>query len=58
MDKRPTEELDRILEQTAPDQIGDYFLSNRKDLADTNKAFCYYFKDVIDEKSIKLKCLV
>lgn len=55
MNNKPTEELDRILEETHPDRIGEFIQDNSKYLADPNKGFYYYFKDVLDTKHIKLK---
>ena len=55
MQKKPTDELNEILEKTEPGQLGSYLKENRKYMADDKKAFCYYVKDVLDEKRIKLK---
>ncbi len=38
-----------------PDQLDSYLKDNSKYMADDKKAFYYYFKDVLDEKNIKLK---
>ena len=55
MENRPTEELDQILSKTKPNQIADYISDNSKYLADDNKGFYYYYKDVLDSKHIRLK---
>ena len=55
MQKKPTDELNDLLENVKPDQLESYFKDNRKYLADDKKAFYYYMKDVLDEKNIKLK---
>ena len=55
MENRPTEELDDILFRTKPDQIGDYIAGNRTFLADAQKSFYYYYKNVLDDKHIMLK---
>ena len=52
--QKPTDELNDILENTKPGELGTYLKENEKYLADEKKAFYYYFKDVLDEKSIKL----
>ncbi len=54
LEQKPTNELNKLLESMKPDEIDEYIKNNRKYLAE-GKAFYYYFKDVIDSKSIKLK---
>lgn len=55
MENRPTEELDSILSGTAPEDIGSYIHDNAKFMANGRKVFYYYYKDVLDEKNIRLK---
>ena len=55
MQRKPTDELNDLLENMKPDQLESYFKDNRKYMADEKKAFYYYMKDVLDEKNIKLK---
>ena len=55
MQKKPTGELNELLETIKPDQLDTYFKENRQYMADEKKAFYYYMKDVLDEKNIKLK---
>ncbi len=55
MQKKPTDELNDLLENMKPNQLKSYFKDNRKYMADEKKAFYYYMKDVLDEKNIKLK---
>ena len=55
MQKKPTGELNDLLENMKPDQLDDYFKSNEKYMADEKKEFYYYMRDVLDEKNIKLK---
>ncbi len=55
MQKKPTGELNELLENMKPDQLDSYFKDNEKYMADEKKAFYYYMKDVFDEKNIKLK---
>ena len=55
MEKKPTDELDELLENMKPNQLDRYFKENRKYLADEKKAFYYYMKDTLAEKNIKLK---
>ena len=55
MEKKPTDELNELLENMKPDQLDAYFKGNERYMADAKKAFYYYMKDVLDEKNIKLK---
>ena len=55
MIEKPTNELDDILENAKPGDIDSYLKDNKKYMADEKKAFYYYYKDVIDDKNIKLK---
>ena len=52
---KPTEELDELLKSAKPKDIDRYLKDNKKYMADDDKSFYYYYKDVIDEKNIKLK---
>ena len=55
MQEKPTNELNSILENTHPDQLSVFLKENSRYMADDKKGFYYYFKDVLDEKNIKLK---
>ncbi len=55
MQEKPTDELNSILENTHPGQLSDYLKENSRYMADGKKGFYFYFKDVLDEKNIKLK---
>lgn len=55
MQKKPTDELNELLENMKPDELDSYFKENEQYMADEKKAFYYYMKDVLDEKNIKLK---
>lgn len=55
MVQKPTDELNALLENMRPDGLDDYLKDNRKYMADEDKAFYYYMKDVLYEKNIKLK---
>ncbi|MBR1798099.1 MAG: hypothetical protein IJ757_08875 [Clostridiales bacterium] len=55
MNNRPTEELDKLLSETQPNRIGEYISDNNKYLADNDKGFYYYYRNVLDEKHIMLK---
>ena len=55
MQEKPTDELNSMLESTHPDQLSDFLKENSRYMADDKKGFYYYFKDVLDEKNIKLK---
>ncbi len=55
MQEKPTDELNSILENTHPDQLSDFLKDYSQYMADDKKGFYFYFKDVLDEKRIKLK---
>ena len=55
MQEKPTNELNSILENTHPEGLSDFLKENSRYMADDKKGFYYYFKDVLDEKNIKLK---
>ncbi|MCR5249234.1 MAG: hypothetical protein K6E50_01360 [Lachnospiraceae bacterium] len=55
MEKKKTDELDELLKKTKPEEAGAYLRDNSKYLANGEKAFYYYMKDVLDEKGMKLK---
>ena len=55
MQKKPTDELNNLLENMKPDQLDASFKENRQYMADDKKAFSYYMKNVLDEKRIKRK---
>ena len=55
MQEKTTDELNDLLENMKPEQLGAYFKDNEKYLASDKKAFYYYMKDVLEEKRIKLK---
>ncbi|MCR5654404.1 MAG: hypothetical protein K6G07_02015 [Lachnospiraceae bacterium] len=52
--KKPTDELNKLLEDVAPEELDAYLEKNRKYMADAERAFYYYMKDVIDEKRLKM----
>ncbi|MBR4760880.1 MAG: hypothetical protein IK078_12145 [Lachnospiraceae bacterium] len=55
MQKKPTDELNAILQNAKPGQIGGYLKKNRDYLALGDKAFYYYMKDTLEEKGRKLE---
>ncbi len=55
MKEKPTNELDELLKNARPKDLDTYLKKNREYMADDKKAFYYYFKDVLDDKNIKLK---
>ncbi|MCR4895185.1 MAG: hypothetical protein K5891_00245 [Lachnospiraceae bacterium] len=52
---KPTEELEELLERTSPGELNAYLKDNARYLADEEKAFYYYMKDMLDEHRVKLK---
>ncbi len=55
MQEKPTNELDQMLSEMKPGELSGFYQENSKYLAEGQKAFYYYFKDVIEEKNIFLK---
>jgi hypothetical protein len=55
MENKPTDELNRQLENMKPDQLDIYLRDNRKYMADGDKGFYFYMKDVLDDKNIRMK---
>ena len=55
MQKKPTDELNSLLENMKPDDLDSYLSDNSKYLVEGPKAFYYYMKNVLDSKNIKLK---
>ena len=55
MQNKATDELNDLLENTSPEELGDYLNSNNNYLATDEKTFYYYMKNTIEEKHIKLK---
>lgn len=55
LEQKPTNELNDMLENMKPSELDDYIKKNRQYLADDEKAFYYYMKNVLDDKSIKLR---
>ncbi len=55
MQEKPTNELNQMLENTRPEELGSFLKENSRYMADDKKGFYYYFKDVLYEKKIKLK---
>ena len=54
IDKK-TSEIDELLSGIKPDQLGEFYGNNSKYMANGEKAFYYYMKDVIESKNILLK---
>ena len=55
MKEKSTDELDEMLDNTKITGLGGYLKENRDYMVDDEKTFYYYFKDVLDNKNIKLK---
>ena len=55
MQEKPTNELNQLLENTHPEELGSFLKENSRYMADDKKGFYYYFKDVLYKKKIKLK---
>ncbi|MGN0425294.1 MAG: hypothetical protein ACI4FY_08255 [Acetatifactor sp.] len=55
MQEKKTSELDELLETMRPEQATEFFQKNSENMADEDKAFYYYMRNVLDMKSLKLK---
>ena len=55
MTERPTDELNELLAGTGPEHFDEYYRNNRQYLKETDREFNYYFKNVLEEKKIKLR---
>lgn len=53
--KKSTLELDKILKETEPDEIKDFFKANKSFMVGGKEEFCYYMHDMYKDKNIKLK---
>nr|WP_288753514.1 hypothetical protein [uncultured Anaerostipes sp.] len=47
MKEKSTYELDEMLQKIEPDKLEHYYKENDDHMADTQKAFTYYMKDMI-----------
>ena len=55
MQSKPTDELNKLLENMKPDELDDYLVENQEYLAGDEKPFYDYMKRTIRNKGIKLK---
>ncbi len=55
MKPKPTDELNKLLENMKPDELDDYLAKNHEFMNDEDRAFYHYMKSTINEKGIKLK---
>ena len=55
MQSKPTDELNKLLENMKPDEIDTYLAENSEYLADGERPFYDYMKRTIRDKGIKLK---
>ncbi len=55
MKSKPTDELNKLLENMKPDEIDTYLAENSEYLADGERPFYDYMKRTIHDKGIKLK---
>lgn len=52
MKEKATNELDEMLKHIEPDKLKHYYQQNNEYIANAEKAFTYYMKDVIDKKNL------
>ena len=57
MQQKTTDDLDEQLKNMDPGQLDGYLKENRGYLAEAEKEFYYYMKDILEEKRILLKDL-
>lgn len=57
MQKKPTDELNELLENTDPDHLGEYLRNSKNYMISDPKEFSYYVKNLLNEKRVKLKDL-
>ena len=55
MEEKLTTELDKILENTRPEQLSQYLDRNRSHLADEKRGFYYFMANTLAEKNIRMK---
>ncbi len=55
MQFKPTDELNKLLENMKPDELDEYLAVNREFMNDEDRAFYHYMKETIGKKGIKLK---
>lgn len=55
MTEKPTDEMDKLLENATIEDFDDYYNRNKQYLKDDKKAFYHYYTDVVREKGLKLK---
>ena len=55
MQQKPTDELNDLLENMRPEQLSGYIKDEKDYLVNDDRAFYFYFTDVLKDKRIKLK---
>lgn len=55
MEQKPTDELNKMLENIKPGELDDYLTENRDFMAGDEKSFYHYMKKTVRDKGIKLK---
>ncbi len=55
MEQKPTDELNKMLENMKPGELDGYLAQNRSFLTGDEKSFYHYMKNTVHEKGIKLK---
>lgn len=54
MIEKPTNKLDEALQSMKPDELSEYYKDNSDYMANAQKSFTYYMKDVIAKKNITI----
>lgn len=52
MNHKPTNELDKLLENIKPEQLDNYYAENKQYMSNSDKAFSFYMKDTIASKGL------
>lgn len=55
MQEKSTDDVEKLLENMKPGQLDEFYKENSKYMADPQKAFYYYVKNVVETKNILFK---
>ena len=52
---KSTDEVDKELAEINPGRLNDFYKGNKDYMADEEKGFYYYMKDIAEEKNVRFK---
>lgn len=55
MQEKSTDEVEKLLETMKPGQLENFYKENNRYMRDSQKAFYFYMKDIVETKNILLK---